>query len=119
MSRSLVVTRREESRFFAAMCKICAILNNYSARAPIFRSKAGQGNRRRELTSCVVRRPVLETLPIFQFHTQLCKLAYEYDKMRSTNLYDDYIAKSYKMYKSTHLVRGNACVVRRFDVLRS
>ena len=46
--------RRKESRFFGGMCQICAILNNYSARPLILRSKAGQGNRRRELTS---RRP--------------------------------------------------------------
>ena len=47
MSRSLGI-----KIFFGAMCKIYAIMNNYSARAPIFRSKAGQENRRRKLTSC-------------------------------------------------------------------
>ena len=92
MARAVAVARREESRFFEAMCKICAILNNYSVRAPILRSKTGQGNRRRKLTSCVVRRSVLETLRLFSnLILILCKLAYECDEMRITNLYD-YIA---------------------------
>ena len=71
------------------ICKICAILNSYSVRAPIFRSKADQGNRRRELTSCMVRQAVLETLSRFSnLVLILCKLAYECDKMRITNLYE-------------------------------
>ena len=58
MERALAGARREESKIFGMMFKICAILNSYSARASMFRSKADQGNRRGELTSCVERLPV-------------------------------------------------------------